>query len=415
MVGGLHGANAMKKSINGYLLLPLLILALGIGLSACKQSRPAAGLMDSPEHHFRMGMEILDKADLTLDGLYGYGSRPIADKLADAEREFNLALGLKSDYGPALAGKGLLLACRGDEKESLKLIRKGQAESSGSVEKIWSYSSEIRAYIALTNLGKMSSTQMLMKSKEAFNAGKIFDTSDPAMYFYMGEANFIGLEFSDAEKMYAEVIKLKKGYVEIANNRWDTAQKVVRVAPQSVVGKKIALVHKISRADMAGLLIEELNVRKFYSRTQEPEVSTFASPGAKPAAGPAVMTDIAKHPLRADINMVVEYGVKGLQPFPDGTFKPQSYLSKAEVAMIYEDIIVRATGKQELATKFIGQDSPFPDVRSDHAYFNAVMLTSSRGILSSDLRTGVFKPLDPVSGIDALQSIKKLQEQLSVF
>ena len=81
--------------------------------------------------------------------------------------------------------------------------------------------------------------------------------------------------------------------------------------------------------------------------------------------------------------------------------------------MMVEDILIKITGENDLATKFIGQVSPFPDLRPDLPYFNAVMTLTSRGIMQAkDFTSGEFDPLGPVSGADALLIIRKFREEL---
>lgn len=83
--------------------------------------------------------------------------------------------------------------------------------------------------------------------------------------------------------------------------------------------------------------------------------------------------------------------------------------------MIFEDVVVRATGKAELGTQFIGQQSRLPDLRGDHPAYNAVMLCITRGVMDADIRSGAFRPLDTVSGIEALLAVKALRRDLSLF
>jgi len=84
--------------------------------------------------------------------------------------------------------------------------------------------------------------------------------------------------------------------------------------------------------------------------------------------------------------------------------------------MMVEDILIKVSGDESLSTKFIGSKSPFPDLRSDLPYFNAVMVCTSRGIMEArDLTTGEFGPKDTVSGADALLVIRKIKEELKFF
>ncbi len=81
--------------------------------------------------------------------------------------------------------------------------------------------------------------------------------------------------------------------------------------------------------------------------------------------------------------------------------------------MMIEDILIKITGVDELATRFIGSVSPFPDLRNDLPYFNAVITCTTRGIMvAKDLATGEFAPMDTISGADALLSIRALKLQL---
>ena len=78
-----------------------------------------------------------------------------------------------------------------------------------------------------------------------------------------------------------------------------------------------------------------------------------------------------------------------------------------------EDILIKIAGDNGLATRFIGSSSPFPDLRADLPYFNAVMVVTSRGLMEAkDMVSGAFSPRDPVAGADALLVIRKMREEL---
>ncbi|MBU4463248.1 MAG: S-layer homology domain-containing protein, partial [Proteobacteria bacterium] len=191
-----------------------------------------------------------------------------------------------------------------------------------------------------------------------------------------------------------------------------------RAMPGSKIGKKIALVEEITRADVAALFIEELKVDEIFKKRVPKKFDTvFKSPEKQLETETSVKilpaTDIDDHVLKADIDAVIEIGIKGLQPFPDHTYKPYQTITRAEFAMMIEDILIKLTGVDDLATRFIGGVSPFPDLRNDLPYFNAVMICTTRGIMvAKDLATGEFDAIGPVSGADALLSIRLLKSQL---
>jgi hypothetical protein len=159
------------------------------------------------------------------------------------------------------------------------------------------------------------------------------------------------------------------------------------------------------------VLYKKRTVKTFDTAFKDPEKAR-----ASASATPATATDIASHPLKADIEGILQIGVRGLEIYPDGSFHPGDMIDRATYAMMIEDILIKMTGDTKLATKFIGSSSPFPDLRSDLPYFNSVMVVTSRGIMEAkDLSSGEFAPLSPVPGVDALLIIRKIKEELKIF
>jgi hypothetical protein len=218
-----------------------------------------------------------------------------------------------------------------------------------------------------------------------------------------------------AGALYAQVLDLGQGFEDRARQRWKLLQDARRVAPGSAAGRRIALVESITRADMAALLTEEIDVARFYAATPPAKAQTFTTPRPRVRYYDSDPYDVREHPLAASISEVLEYGVKGLEPYPDGSFRPDEPLTRAEAAMIYEDVLVRATGDWSLATSHIGKKSPFRDLGADHAAFNAAMLATTRGLMSADARSGRFEPGATVSGVDALSALIRLKDGLRLF
>src|SRR5574341_169254 len=216
------------------------------------------------------------------------------------------------------------------------------------------------------------------------------------------------------------MIELNKEFVAEANAEWAVIQKIQRAAPGSEIGKKIALIDKIDRADIAALFEQEMDIEKLFTKRggkvidttfkAPTETTTRFSPEKVETMEPA--TDIAKHWLKPSIDVVLKLRVRGLEPGPDHTFAPDKLITKSEFALMLEDILIKVTGDEKLATKYLGATSPFPDVRSDHYAFSAIMTATSRGFLEADKATGEFKPGDAVSGADALLTIREFKNQL---
>ncbi|NIV99998.1 hypothetical protein GWN26_13090 [Candidatus Saccharibacteria bacterium] len=65
----------------------------------------------------------------------------------------------------------------------------------------------------------------------------------------------------------------------------------------------------------------------------------------------------------------------------------------------------------KLESKYFGTTSPFADVNNTSPIFNAVMVVSTRNIIPG-FDDGTFKPLQGVSGTEALNIIRNLKAKL---
>ena len=247
------------------------------------------------------------------------------------------------------------------------------------------------------------------------------DPDSSAAYYYMGIAYKRVFDFDKAGEMFKKVLDLNDKFLNQANDEWALVQKIQRAAPGTRIGKQIALVDEITRADVAALFIQELLLEKLYTKRNIKRFDTSYKPPTKTFEADRIekapeATDIADHVLKTDIEAVMKIGVKGLEPGPDHKFYPDEVITRAEYAIMVEDILMKVSGDNSMATKFIGAESPFPDLRSDLPYFNAVMVCTSRGIMhAKDLSTGEFAPKDSVMGADSLLIIRKLKDELRFF
>ncbi len=374
--------------------LSVIIIVIGAFILSCGPApRKPTSQLDTPEHHAATGIVLLKQA-----------------KYLDAQREFELALQLDSKFSMAHGGLGLAKAYQGEIKGAF-----------GDMDKAWKYAKtdeeKVFAQVGFIRLYTMSGEKKwLDKAKEAFDAAVLVDPKSSAAYYFMGMAYKTGLEFNQAGQMFTKVLDLKGDYLKEADAEWNLVQKIQRAMPGTVTGKRIAMVESISRSDAAGLFMEELRIDILYKkRTPKTFDTSFKDPEkAKVKTDTRITaTDIANQPLKADIEGILNLGVRGLENYPDNAFHPDELVTRGQYAMMIEDILIKVTGDEKLATKFIGSTSPFPDLRSDLPYFNAVMVVTSRGIMEArDFTTGEFAPLASVSGADALLVIKKIKEEL---
>ena len=369
-------------------LLAFFSALWAFGLVGCAGREPAKPVssMNNPDHYYNNGIKFLDKGEYD-----------------NALLEFESAKALEPKYSRAYMGIGLVKAYQGDfgaAFASMKRVR--------SLDGVY-------AHVGMIRLCSMQRSEgWLEKAEDEFEAGKEKDDSSPDLHFYMGKAYEIAFEFDKAAACFKKVVDLNEGFVAEANQEWTLVQKIQRTAPRSKIGKQIALAEKVTRADLAALFIEELNLDQLYEggkvKGYDPslkplEVASFSSDSVP------VGVDASDHPLKGYIDAVIRLGVRGLEPFPDRTFAPAMPISKANYAMMVEDILVKVSGDEKLATEFVDASSPFLDVRPDHYAFNSVMVCTTRGIMEARLG-GYFGTEDPVSGADALLVIRRLQEEL---
>lgn len=381
-----------KHSVIAFVFAGVL-LSVSLWFYGCAQKpRPSESVLDTPEHHVQSGMKLI-----------------AMEKYDDAMREFDLAKGLDPKFSPAFVGSGLVLGYKGDFKQGLKDVDKALDLAKTEEQEVDANVGLIRLYL----LGKESASKnWLSKARKAYGKAIRLSPESSAAHYYMGECFKDGLMFTEASDLFRKVLDINDGYVVQANDAWKLIQKIERAAPGTMIGKKIALVDQISRADVAALFIQELKIDEIFAQKKVFDTS-FKSPEKKFVTEQSVKTapalDIQDHVLRTDIESVIALQIKGIEPYPDHTFKPDQKIARAEYAMMIEDILIKVSRDEKLATKFIGSPSPFPDLRSDLPYYNAVMVSTTRGIMETkDLATGEFDPLGSVSGADALLIIRRL-------
>ncbi len=380
--------------------LMVLLAMLAVVVSGCgPKAAPSTSVMDTPEYHYNQGLKYLDK-----------------DQLDDALKSFDRAISLdpKSPFG--YIGKGLVLGKKGEFKPAFENMSKAKGLDKG----IESHIGMIRLY-GLQMVKEQGKVKTLVKDAEGeFNTAQKKDAGSAPLYYYMGMCYKVALDFDKAAEMFKNVLTMNKQLTNEANAEWAVIQKIQRAAPGTEIGKKIALIDKIDRADVSALFDQEMNLEKLFTKRG---IKTYDTSFKAPTESSTAMatekvtkmeaaTDIADNWLKPSIDTVLKLQIRGLEAGPNHKFEPTKLITKGEFAVMLEDILIKVTGDEKLATKFLGATSPFPDMRNDHYAFNAVMTVTSRGFLEADKATGEFKMLEPVSGADALLAIREFKNQL---
>jgi hypothetical protein len=387
-------------------VLGRFVLLVVVVLAGCAERRPPAKVADTPERHADNGMSLLESGDLDA-----------------AQAEFDQALVLDAQWGPAYAGTGLVLGIKAtrsqDAGEKGRLtrqafdgLRKAKRYAIGDDEKVEAYVAFIRVHTMIGQAG------WLEDAEESFRYAIAVDRRAPAPYFFMGEAYKKAYRFDDAARMYRKVIDLDSDFKTQADRSWAIMERIRRADPGTTIGKQIALADALTRGQAAALFVQELKVEDVCARVESRNSGPSRTPPAagqrtEPVAKSPAAVDIGTNPLRPDVEAILPLGVRGLGLYPDQTFGPDELVTRAAFAVMLADILAKAKGDDRWVSSFTGMSSPFVDVGNDRPYFGAVMACTSLGIIKpADTGGREFRPLETISGIEALLAVRTLKEYL---
>jgi hypothetical protein len=363
----------------------LIVVASVIVVSCRPVDRKPLSYLYTAEYHTYTGIKLLKQG-----------------KYSDAEREFQQARTLNPEFSLAQSGLSLVEAYRGDFQSAHELMVYALNCSKTKEEKVYARISAMRIFTMWRR-----DDRWLKDVKSQFQRAIELNVDSPAAHYFMGVAYKQGLEFDNSGRMFARVLDLNAEYVKEADREWKLIRNIMKVNPATIAGKKVAIKESITRADAAALFVNELKIDEIYERAG---IKSNVRP-------PERLTDIDDSPIKADIEDIMAAGVKSLEPSPDGSFRPDDLVTRAVFAVMIDDILKKTAGnKRQPAGHHEEGVSPFPDLKTDHPSFSAVMKVTDRGIMHArNLTTGEFSPLGPVSGVEALLIIRKLKENLMYY
>lgn len=396
----------------------LLFFALAaVGIAGC--TRPVTRCTspeDNPQHHYLVGMEVLEN------------HRP------DAAREkFERALYCDDRFADAYGGLAIVFAGKAraqadagfrqvDAERALGYLKKEEKFLNTDADRFVYDVARIRVHTVLKD------DEWLKRSEDAFQDGSrltvderelVYYQGKEALLYFMGLADLEALSFQQARDRFADVLNARREgkWHEKADRAWQKVDKIVRAMAGITVGdvaKKIAVQDSVSRGDLAALLVDELKIDRLFAG-RIPVASRVAA--MKAEFTPA---DVLDYKFKDEILTIMKWKVRGLEPKFDETtkaylFKPTESVTRGEMALILEDVLMKLTGDEKIATAYLGQDrSPFPDVRPTSALYNAVMNMTTRGIMEPEL-SGEFRVNAPVDGADALLAVRMLQQRINTY
>ena len=370
----------------------LVLFAIVLLFAGCKKQviKPES-VLDTPENHYRMGVRLID------DG-----------KVQDAYSEFDRAVKMDRKAPWGYLGFALYYGATKDFKNAEKNIKKAEKYSKKATPV-----EIVKARLIVMKKDK----DWLEIARKIYNKILKKEPKNAEAWYYLGMANREAFAFGAAADAFKKVMEIPNNeWMERADKEWKLMNDIQRAMPGTKYGKKIALLPKLDRADFAVLLMEEFKLKDVLKK-RRPKVydNSFKTPdqmNQKTTQQNTLPPDIQNHWAKNWIKYVLNLNIRGLKPFPDGTFKPDMYMTRANFAQAIEDLMVLINNDASITRKYLGEKSHFPDVRSDYYAYNSIALCVDRGILQVKSLTGEFDPEAPISGAEALLAIRALQNAL---
>ena len=397
----------MKLFFPGFVLIAFLLVACAGAEETAVPARTAQNSLDSVEFHVFRGDDALQE-----------------NRYLQALESYNRALDVDPDNVAALAGAATALAFdeagkNPDSEQRKESFARAEIFLKRAEKNMKTPDEKGRYFTAVVavNVSLQSERDWYEKALENLEAVREIPAEDHAAKFYVAKAHVERGEYSKAEKLLGSVMDDGGRFSDVAEVELRTVQKIRRARPGTRFGNNIATSDRVSRAEVAALLVTEFNLSSLYARNIEEYNRAYSVPENQRRFRTQVSTevpdatDISLHPHRRAIEEVLSLKLRGLEADPSHLFYPDRPLSRGEFALLIEDLLIKITDDRPLKTKYFGQDSPYRDVRDDVFYYNAVRVAVERNLLElEDKVTATFAPEKPVTGADAVLAIRELKK-----
>ncbi|HBR21525.1 MAG TPA: S-layer protein [Nitrospiraceae bacterium] len=395
-------------------LFMVFILAF---VSSCgQQVAKCTDPTDNPSHHYLMGMQALEEK-----------------KVDVAQSKFERANFCDEKFSPAHDGLAIVSAYKTKQQGdaafkkvetdmAMEHLKKAGKLAESAEDKFDHLVATMRVYTALKSKDWLKTAEDAFAEIRELKVDEkklIYYQGKEAADYYMGLAYLKALEFRQARDKFADVLNAKREgkWHEKADKAHKRVDKIVRAMAGITVGdvgKQIAVKDSVTRADLAALLIVEMKLDKLFAgripvKSQIDKMKAEFTPA-----------DMLTHPFKEEVLTIMKWKVRGLEPKYDGNtkaylFMPKEPVLRGEMALILEDVLIKLTGDEKLATAYFGQDkSPFPDVKPTSTFYNAVMNMTTRGIMEGEL-SGEFRVGAPVDGAEALLAMRVLKQRMNIY
>jgi len=369
-------------AVKRYITIMLGIAYCLIAVSCAVSERKPLSILDTSHHHTYTGIVMMRQG-----------------KYRDARREFDLSLELNNKEAKSYAGIALINAYEGEYTRAFECMAKAEQYAQREEEKLFVHIGKLRLY-TMSREGE----EWFSKAHSQFESAVAINARASAAYYFMGIAFKLNFEFTNAGAMFVKVLDFNDEFLEEADREWKLIKKILSVQPSTQTGKKIAIADTVTRAEVAALLIEELQLDELYKGLGIQNSETLAV---------QAQSNVAPYPYQKDVEKILQIGVKGLELYPDAEFHPCDLVTRVVLAVVIVDIIKKITKNVSLTQSYEVMISPYKYLGPDLPYYGEIMTVLTMGVMeAATLTSSRLAPYEPLAGIEALIAIDKLKDVL---
>lgn len=367
----------MKRFVN--LFIVLIVITIGCSKKPITKS---VSRIDTVEYHRAQGFYYLKH--------HNYD---------EAFKSFDRSLKLNTKDYLTMSGMAIVKAMQLETKKAIKLAKKSLSIKDNSFTRM----ALGRVYYHVGDLKKAL--------KQLDKAIKKNNTNAEA-YFYRSLTYYHKKEYSFSNKDLLKSISLDPNN-ETYSKTWNRFHNERKIKSFNDIGDKIIKIKELTRADVAALLIHELTLDKRISRVRRFEDNNTFIPYDENGSVEAIIyiKDIANNWAKAYIKRLLAVQLPGLELDYNGYFYPERKITRAHWAIILQNVLALVANNKTLLTKYYGEDSHIPGIRSDHPSYNALMICIERGLMNPRL-DGRIDMNETIGGVEALKAINKLKTVL---
>lgn len=342
------------------------LFALFLLAGCAVEEGPRDILLDTPAQHVASGLRLLE-----------------ASKVDDAGREFKAALFLNDSYAGAYVGLSLVAVREGRLAEAWEFLEKARALAKERWELDQVETARMEILMAEAQEG------WLAKVEESYIRATSQNLTAPQATYLLALAYFQAYQFEQAKVRFQQVAAQGGSYAFLAREGVRLCEQVIEAAPRTAVGRQAALVRSMTRAELAELIIAEIDL-------------PWPEPPEKPLA-----QDLPPALSQARvINQLLAANIPGLLPPEGKLFMPMNKAKRQDLAQAAVALVAAISGRPT------PRPYPFPpdvtDLPRPDDLRQAVELALEWDLMENKAPRR-FDPWGPVSGPTALVVLRRAE------